>query len=199
MSNTATGSDVAAWSAAPNLEELEHRVQRLEDVVAMLCDTKGLEERVRARVLDQLQTVRLQAKPVDEPAPIVAPAPQTANTVFNAQIAPANDQPVVPESLLPVPSLLRPENLAGLTLLGEIWWELRTLFRMMRDPLYTLSWMARLPFLMIIGFLLWHYLFGFIFYIVEVLVLVTITYVSFKMFGRELQRYDDFTRRRRRR
>jgi hypothetical protein len=187
MSETAAGSELAAWTSTPTLEELEQRVQRLEDAVAPLCDTQALVERVRAEVVEQLrqEPIHLDARPME-----------TAAAHDNGASLPQEAHPVDrrPASLLLTAE--RPD-LSTLTLFGEIWWELRTVYAMVRDPLYRLSWMCRLAFVLPIVFILWHYFFTFLFYPLELIVFLCLAYFVLKVSGRELRRFQAYAKQRR--
>ena len=201
MSETAASSELASWSSGPTVEELEQRVQRLEDVVATLCDTQAMEERLRIRLLEQLrkEPIDMAPRPVESRVerPVATAEPSSlAAQIFDAQLPP--EMPLA--TLEPRSPLAQAKpDLSALTIFGEMWWEARTLVRMVRDPLYTLSWMARTAFVLPLIYVLWHYLVGFMFYPVEVAVVFLMCYVIFKMLGRELRRYQTFVRHRRRR
>ncbi len=182
--------------ANPGGEELEQRLQRLEDVVAGLCDTQVLEDRVRERVLEQLraeiETLKGQkaAKPAAEeftdgessPKPLPRSEPPLA-----ALAAASRPVPPPPE---PTRSLFR-----------EVAWETRTLFQMVRDPFYRMSWAAKLVLLLPMGYMLWSLIVGFpakiplIGYVLDFVIISVIAYVVYKVFGRELRRYREFTTR----
>lgn len=201
MSETAASSELASWSHGPTIEELEQRVQRLEDVVAALCDTQAMEERLRVRLLEQLRKEPIdlvsKAAATGATSPVTTAEPPSAVAqIFDAQLPP--EMPLAPaEPRLPM-SLPAPD-LSALTILGEMWWEVRTLYSMLRDPLYTLSWFARTALLLPVLYILWHYLVGFIFFPVELAIGFVLCYVLFKIAGRELRRYQAFVHNRRRR
>jgi hypothetical protein len=199
MSETAASSELAAWSQGPTVEELEQRVQRLEDAVAAMCDTQALEERLRVRLLEQLrkEPIDVVVKPVEASA-VKQTAANTSpeSQVFDAQTS--SDMPLAPaEPRLPVS--LTTSDLSALTVFGEMWWEIRTFYCMVRDPLYPFSWMARTAIALPVVYILWHYLVGFLFFPVEIAVVFVLCYLIFKIGGRELRRYQEFVRHRRRR
>ncbi len=205
MAETTMEPAVPPWTG-PGAEELEQRLQRLEDVVASLCDTQVLEERVRDRVLEQLRAdieelkkqrgekQQVDTKPDGEAAPKAEPqiAQQIAQPPVAALAGPGR-QPVPPPPE-PMRSLLR-----------EFSWELRTLFQMVRDPFYRLSWSARLVLLLPATYILWSMLFSFpegipiigppLRFILSFVIAYGTAYVVFKVFARELRRYREFTTR----
>jgi hypothetical protein len=199
MSETAASSELASWSQGPTVEELEQRVQRLEDAVAAMCDTQAMEERLRVRLLEQLrkEPIDVVVKPVNANA--VKPTAETTSPesqVFDAQ-SPSGMPLATAEPRLPVS--LTTSDLSALTVFGEMWWEIRTFYCMVRDPLYSFSWMARSALVVPVIYILWHYLIGFMFFPVEIAVVFVLFYLLFKIGGRELRRYQAFVRHRRRR
>lgn len=181
------------WTGNPTAEELEQRLQRLEDVVASLCDTQGLEDRVRDRVVEQLRA-EIEVLKAERPAPAADDQP-AQKPRSSAELPPvaalARPTPPTPE---PTRSLLR-----------EFSWELRTLFQMVRDPIYRFSWPARLVLVLPAVYILWSSVFTFpenipligptLDFILNFAICYATAYVVFKVFGRELRRYRDFTAR----
>ncbi len=183
MSDSVASSELATWTPSPTLEELEQRVQRLEDLVATLADTQALEDRVRTRVVEQLRNepIHLNARPVDD---------------SNSEDLSPNGDAAERSHL---PARITDSWLSPLTLVSEMWWELRVFYRMLREPFYKLSWTCRIAFVLPVAFLLCHYFVPFFnwFFPLELAVFLCLAYFVLKMFGRELRRYQAFLRQRR--
>jgi hypothetical protein len=181
MSDSAASSELATWT--PTLDELEQRVQRLEDVVAALSDTQALEDRVRARVIEQLrhEPIQLDARPVDNSNSDVLDSSSDAKDRSNFAVR------------------ISDPRLSPLSLATEIWWELRFFYRMLREPFYKLSWTCRIAFVLPVAFLLCHYLLPYFnwFFPLELALFLCLAYFVFKMFSRELRRYQAFLQQRR--
>jgi hypothetical protein len=183
MAETTMEPAVPPWTGSP--EDLEQRLQRLEDLVAGICDTQILEERVRERVLEQLRAEMDALKAEREKKSAEPSAPEETPR-------PAGRPPVA--AIAPSPP---PTN----SLIRELWWEANTFSQMLRDPFYRLSWAARLVLLVPIGYLLWSLIVGFprgipfIGFFLDLAIVYVIAYLVLKVFGRELRRYRDFTTR----
>ena len=161
------------WDVGPSLDDLEQRVQRLEDVVAAICDTQALEERVLAKLqtrLQEMQQTSTQAQQPTEPSPV----PPTGGGGSGVGIA-----------------------VDSLSLFAELWHDVRTFWRMLRDPLYRMSWTGRLVGLLPLGYAIWTTLGGFrnlfgLLYLVDLALFLPFVFVAFKVWGRELRRYRRF-------
>lgn len=184
------------WTGNPTGEELEQRLQRLEDVVASLCDTQVLEDRVREKVLEQVRGEIDSLKGQKPPG-------------SSAEIRVEGDsstrlQPPVATLAGPASRPLPPPEPTG-SILREFAWEIRTLFQMVRDPFYHLSWGARLVLVLPLTHILWFMLFDFpkgipligppLHFVLNFSIAYATAYVVFKVFGRELRRYREFTTR----
>jgi hypothetical protein len=159
-------------------EELEVRMQRLEDAVAALCDLQGMEDRLYERLVERFK----KKLPVAEPLPSGTAAPKSSPNAAGPEGVP-----------LPWPF---PAPMEAATVFGEIWQDIKLMWAMMRDPLYTIPWLTRLVVLIPLGYIAWSTLAGFhngilgLFgYIIDVVLLVPLLYLTFKVWQRELRRY----------
>jgi len=127
---------------------LEQRVRRLEDVVATIQDTKQMEERVAERVADKVTRLG-PSLPRESPSRLLDAGRRLL--------------PAARELLLPAPppaSGTDGTNTATMPdvrptwLLLEFWNELRLFLRMILDPRYRLTWIARVALLGFIPFIL---------------------------------------------
>jgi hypothetical protein len=194
MAETTVGTEQPVWTGTSSVEELEQRVQRLEDVVAALCDTRSMEERVAARVTEEVNK-RTQA---------AAETPREAAGHGLSMHEPAPDFPAdrLAASLGGLGLSAVPETMS---LFSEVWWDIKLFWAMVRDPLYRMTWMSRLVGLLPLAYLLWSMLAGFhsgilgpFGYLLDVLLLCPFLYIAFKVWSRELRRYRAaFTQRRR--
>lgn len=164
----------------PSMEELEQRLQRLEDAVAALCDLQGMEDRLFERLVERFKkkTQMASASPTSLAIPAV-PEQQAGK-----------DPPKQPRAW----GLA--DQMETMTALGEMWQELRLTWGMLRDPLYPIPWVTRLVVLIPVIYIVWTTLAGFhngilgIFgFIIDVVLLIPLLYVSFKVWQRELRRY----------
>ena len=156
------------------VRDVVQRVERLEDVVAVLCDTKALEDRIVQRVAAQFATrdglqrdfaphvetvemtpIKVDARPVSHSngMPSIAAATPPTATFAEFVLPDMAASTVSTASLagftLPVPVKSNTVKLTlgalpGMTLLRSIWWDLRTFVAMWRDPLYTMTLAGRL-------------------------------------------------------
>lgn len=156
------------------VRDMVQRIERLEDVVAVLCDNKAMEDRIVQRVAAQfasrdgvprefaphLETVEMTPIKVDavplghsNGMPSVATATPPTATFAEFVLPDMTANNVSTASLagftLPVPAKsttvkLTLGTLPGMSLLRGIWWDLRTFVAMWRDPLYTMTLAGRL-------------------------------------------------------
>ena len=190
MADSTATPGAPTWNGTANVDELEQRLHKLEDVVAAIGDTQTLEDKVFQRVTERLSTER--------------PAPPAGHALSHdelpphpseAEIAPPKPPPTatfVPPSPPPLP----PQGFAWLTelsLVGEIWWEVRALTRMIRDPLYRISWLCRVvPIFALLYVTVWGWISSFYGWTIPVIGMlddIIIMYLGFKVVGRELRRY----------
>jgi hypothetical protein len=194
MTESTATSESAHWDTGQPVEELEQRVQRLEDAVAALCDTQAIEDRVAARVSEHLAK-----KPAPLPAP-ASPPPTAALAPYEHEESPSFRATVAQGVFSTMTS---PDTYS---LLGEMWWDIKSFWGMLRDPLYPMTWLARLIVLLPAAYLVWatfagfhNGVLGFIGFAIDLVLLLPFVYVAFKVWGRELRRYREFQALRRRR
>ena len=118
---------------APRVDALEQRVQRLEDAVAQLQDTRPIEERVAERVADRMG--RNRSHPIRDTTGIIIEA--------GRHLLPATLASVQESSSSAEPHAARP-SLGWTGLLWELLIELRAIFCMYVDPRYRLGWPTRI-------------------------------------------------------
>jgi hypothetical protein len=195
MADTTVTPDTPAWEGTNHVEELEQRLQKLEDVVAAICDTQTLEDKVYQRVTDRLVSERpAPAAPQAPPQDELPPHPS------EAEIAPPKPPTAtfVPPAAPPAASWL-----TELTLIGDMWFDVRSFWRMLRDPLYPTSKLAKFVVIAPLAYLTWTMLFGFhqgilgsfVGYVVDAVLFVPFLYLTIKVWARELRRYRDFAAR----
>lgn len=167
-----TGSDLLP--ASPAVRDVTQRVERLEDVVAVLCDTKAMEDRIVQRVTAQLsaradlpRTVTgqvegpgLSALHLDGPHVNGTPpgsSPPTATfadfdltemgsqaSAFSLGGIPLRAAPTVKVGVQETTVKLSLAMLPGTSLLRSIWWDIKTFLALWRDPLYTMTMACRI-------------------------------------------------------
>jgi uncharacterized membrane protein YkvA (DUF1232 family) len=156
-------------------EELEQRIQRLEDVVAQVCDSHEIEQRVR-RAVAQLQTDGGQA------------------------IADLGTEDSARRSQSALAALLASGLGWEKSLLRDLWSDVTTFFQMIRDPLYSMTWTARVVPALALAYILWPWdllpeLSGTHFFSIPVICWLDdlfASYVGLKVLSRELRRYREF-------
>lgn len=160
--------------------DLDERVQRLEDVVSSLCDTQALEARVRDQVVERLRESH-GGDTVHDFA-----LGETANAIP----APAPLAAAYPATgLLPLPY--------------DIWRDLTTCWRMIRDPHYRMSWLGTLaPLFALLYVTIWPIFSEWVMPLPSVPLLgflddLVVLYLGLKVLGREMRRYQDVLRSRR--
>jgi hypothetical protein len=134
IERTATLND-ADLPLAPvtGVDALEHRVQRLEDAVAQLQDTRPIEERVVERVADRIG--RNRSHPIRDTTGIIIEAGRHLLPATLASV----QEPGPPTE----PAAAKP-SLGWTALLLELLIELRAIFCMFVDPRYRLGWPTRI-------------------------------------------------------
>jgi hypothetical protein len=154
------------------VRDMVQRIERLEDVVAVLCDTKALEDRIVQRVAAQftsrdnlhrdyaphVETVEMTPIKVDAvpfshsngmPSSSSPPTATFAEFVLPDMAANTVSTASLAGFTLPAPAKSNTVKLTlgalpGMTLLRSIWCDLRTFVAMWRDPLYTMTLAGRL-------------------------------------------------------
>jgi hypothetical protein len=163
-------------------EMLEERVRRLEDAVAVLQDTRHLEERVVERVANRLNR---SAPPAGaEPTGIVV---HPGRRLVPATAVAARDQPA------DSPMATSVRGLRQSWLLLDFYNEVRAMVRMSLDRRYRVAWMARVvPVVALALFLFsWFFIGGipWIGPILDRLFDVVLICIVYKVLSREAQRY----------
>jgi hypothetical protein len=174
----------------PSVDDLDQRINRLEDVVAALCDnTQGMEDRLAAKLASILRAESERAR-----AEYQAHAGHDPTHPSEAYAA-AHEPPSPPPSWATF-------SVGDLTLVGSMWWDVRTFVRMVRDPLYAMSWTSKVVLIIAAIYIAWLVIFGigglipFVSNLISIVTLMLVSYVVFKVVGRELRRYHEFTLRR---
>src|SRR5258708_6925414 len=139
IERTATMNEVEfplepALPDAAQIAALEQRIQRLEDAVAQLQDTRPIEERVVERVADRINRNRHH------------PVRNTTGMIIEA------GRQLLPAALAPVPEQMPPPEQPAAAKSSVMWaalrWELlvelRAIFRMVVDPRFRLGWPTRI-------------------------------------------------------
>jgi hypothetical protein len=194
-------TDAGTWNGqAAATEDLEQRLQRLEDVVAAVYDTRAMEERIQSKVLEKIRrepltyTAPARAEPEPPRAPLLLAGPAAARPSAQVYDSPPEPPPPPP----PLPAALA-GRLSGddLSLLLDMWTDLRTLWVMVRDPLYRVSWAGKVvPLTTLVYIVVWCFMGSWVTAILgligAVILQVTLTYLSFKLLGREFRRFREF-------
>ncbi len=185
----ATGAEHPAKEVIALLQE---RIRRLEDAVALLQDSRQLEERVVERVADRLG--RNQKSGTSDPAERILDAGRqllpAAVSVFQAQAAAAEAQARTGR-----PSLREP------WLLPDIYAEMRSMVRMYFDRGHRLTWQARLMPLLLVAAMFawwfWCYSIGFLPELLKVIldkpITLLLAFSLYKVLSREARRYRQMT------
>jgi len=191
MADTTMTPESPAWTPPPAAEDLEQRLQRLEDVVAAICDTQALEDRVVQKVTEKLSTTPAPAQSRDE----LPPHPSEAEFSLAKPSGVSKRPPTA--ALAPLNQAYVPPSgstwITELGLFGEIWREVRALFRMVRDPIYKMSWVARIvPLLCLLYVTVWSWISAYFFGSIPVISMIddlVVIYIGLKILGRELRRF----------
>ncbi len=173
-------------ASADQPESLEQRVRRLEDAVAILQDTRQLEDRVCERVAKRVH--RDSAHAIQESAGAIADAGRkilpTALGMLGAKADSAEQEHQSSSSFLRRPWLL-----------FDAYAEARSMVRMYFDPRYRMSWQARtVPLILLVALLTSGFwlpgtsipVMGSIF---DKLVDIVLAFLAFKILSREARRY----------
>jgi hypothetical protein len=171
-------------------ESLEQRVRRLEEAVAVLQDTRHLEERVVERVTSRLSQAPRQGSE-DSRTTILHTGRQLLPAALALVRAGADqaEQQAQPQGA--------PSDAGRPWLLFDLYAEARTMVHMFFDRRYRVTWLARVvPAALFVAILLsWIFLPGTSFLptslmtIVDKLVDLVLAFVAFKILSREVRRY----------
>ena len=171
-------------AAAGPADSLEHRVHRLEDAVASLQDTRGLEERITERVAERMK----------RSAPVAVGRAADVQPAVGRQVAPAPVSPAPADARTRAAATAAPA--AGARppwLLVDVYQDMRAMVRMFIDRRYQVSWSARLiPLAALVGMVLSWLILGGIWFIGPLLdrvVDILLAFVAYKALSREAARY----------
>jgi hypothetical protein len=165
------------------LPALEDRLQRLEDALAILQDTRRLEERIVERVSKRLKKDKSPGN--QDPVGVVS--------------GPAQENSVGPPLLLPLPE----SSASGGSFLRRPWVvfeaydEARAILRMFFDSRYRATWVGRFvpPLILVAIMTSWLWLPGtsilpsFIATLIDKVVDLLLAFAAFKILSREAHRY----------
>lgn len=198
---------------------LEDRVQRLEDAVALLTHHVSWDETERTTAQSPAARIGQDSVPnvpdplAEAPLPRAMPIPPPPTASLAEFSLPAFAEPAPRASRLN--SVLRPiqsamplatsvvnKVLPASSLWRDLWWDLRTSWRMMRDPYYPMSTACKIvPLFAVFYVTIWPLLSswsGIIGTVMNYFVNAVVIYVAFKVIQRELRRYYEFTEKYRR-
>jgi hypothetical protein len=205
----------------PSEETLEQRLQRLETAITRLSEGDR-DDQIAERVAE---LIRPHAAPRALPGPEHSPAesntiprampipPAPTASLADFALPPIALPPPLPDSSfravmrplresLPLASNVFHRVLPPSSILRDLWWDLRTGYRMLRDPYYPMSLACKfVPLFALFYICVWPWFSswtGLIGTLMSGLVNIVVLYVTFKVIQRELRRYYDFSQRYRR-
>jgi hypothetical protein len=193
MTETSTTPDGESASLPPSLEkpeDLEQRVHRLEDAVAALQDTRGVEDRVVERV-----SRRLNRKATQAAADATGGLANATRQLLPAAVDAIRNQADHAEAHAQASASAAPPHPPWI--LTEAYADARAMVRMYFDPRYRASWMARaIPLILLAAIVTsWIWLPGtMIIYsplmtIIDKIVDLVLAFLAFKILSREVHRY----------
>lgn len=221
----------AAPERSAPLPRLEDRIQRLEDAVALLAhqvrwedlDQEGRNQEPVARIkqeADLFSTTRLRGeepevsgatedKPIPRATPIPPPAASLAEFAIPHYAEPLKERPSALSNMLkpiqtalPVASSVMNKVLPPSSIFRDLWWDIRIVWRMLRDRTYPMTTACKVfPLFAIFYVTIWPYLSawsGLLGTVMNYFVNAIVIYVAFKVVQRELRRYYDFAEKYRR-
>jgi hypothetical protein len=206
---------------SPSAEDsLVRRVERLEEALVRLSKRVELPEPVADPLAieppsDPLQITHELKKPAD-PVPIprampILPVPTASLAEF--ALPQIDLPPPVPDAAdraimrpikvdLPLITSLSHRVLPPSALVRDLWWDLRTALRMLRDPYYPMTVACKIvPLAALFYVCVWPWFSawtGLLGTILSGLVNIVVLYITFKVIQRELRRYYEFSQRYRR-
>jgi hypothetical protein len=195
-----TGAEMESFSTSSRPDILE-RIDRLEDAVAALC-----QERTASGL--KPEEPPLPDGATEQTEPLSRDTATSRLAVTTIEPGPASDLPAngagsgsaasveqYPPALPAVKNTLS-RVLPPSSLLRDIWWDMRTAYRMVRDPLYPMSLACKIvPIAALLYVTIWPWFStwtGMIGTVLNGLVYVVVFYVTFKIVHRELRRYYEF-------
>jgi hypothetical protein len=191
-------------------EPLERRVHRLEEAVARLSGTNGpaaLDRAGQPAIPPDSSNGPVERAPLPRATPI-PPVPMASLADFT--LPPVALPPPVPDSSFQ--AIMRPLQtglpfspqvfhrvLPPSALVRDLWWDLRTGWRMIRDPYYPMTLAGKVvPLFALFYVCVWPWFSswtGLIGTVMSGLVYIVILYIAFKVIQRELRRYYEFSQR----
>ena len=213
---TALTESTSSQTASVPAQLLADRVQRLEDAVALLThhlqwdDVDTASQEPMARITHSPMRDSSEEKPAPRAMPI--PPPPTAS-LAEFTLPPFAEPPIVKVS--PLTNVLRPLQsalplatttvnrlLPASSIWRDLWWDLRTAWRMVRDPYYPMSTACKVvPLFALFYVTVWPWFSawsGIVGTIMNYLVNAVVIYIAFKVIQRELRRYYEFAEKYRR-
>jgi len=203
-------------SASVPAQLLEDRVQRLEDAVALLThhvqwdESDSTIQEPAAHIRHEPVAEPLAEKPAPRAMPI--PPPPTASLAEFAlpqyaeppitRVSPLTSvlQPI--QSALPLATSAVNRLLPASSLWRDLWWDIRTAWRMVRDPYYPMSTACKVvPLFALFYVTVWPWFSawsGIVGTVMNYLVNAIVIYIAFKVIQRELRRYYEFAEKYRR-
>jgi len=195
---------------------LEDRVQRLEDAVALLTHHVQWDEaeasvevpapRIRHERVPEQQQEMITPRAVPIPPPPTASLAEFTLPPFAESPAPRVSpltnvlRPI--QSALPLATTTVNRLLPASSLWRDLWWDVRTAWRMVRDPYYPMSTACKVvPLFALFYVTIWPWFSawsGIVGTIMNYLVNAVVIYIAFKVIQRELRRYYEFAEKYRR-
>lgn len=195
---------------------LEDRVQRLEDAVALLTHHVQWDEsdsttpepvaRIKHESVPDHLTDTLAPRAMPIPPPLTASLAEFALPSYAepkvARVSPLAGvlQPI--QSALPLATSTVNRLLPASSLWRDLWWDVRTAWRMVRDPYYPMSTACRVvPLFALFYVTVWPWFSawsGIVGTVMNYLVNAIVLYIAFKVIQRELRRYYEFAEKYRR-
>lgn len=189
---------------------LEDRVQRLEEAVAALAQNHEWPDEPRSLATKSVHAAMPALKHEVAPRAIPIPPPPTASLADFA-LPPLQQAPVARpltqllrpfQAALPATTSVASRLLSPSSLWRDLWWDMRTGWRMLRDPAYPMTTACRVfPLFAIFYVTIWPLLSawsGILGSVMNYFVNAIVIYIAFKIVQRELRRYYDFTEKYRR-
>lgn len=197
MSQNDTAS--APQGDGSSAENLAQRLQRLEDAIASLQDTRVIEDRVVERV-----TQRLQPKGAPAPQAVTSAAEDKRHSLkrITQLVTGKSDPPRTttgpaanPTPPANAPFAVTPETIQRAWFVVDVWMELRIIIRMFFDVRYHIGWWSRVTVLVLLPLILlsdWWVPFSSVLIIgpiFEKLVDLVLAFFVYKVLTREAARY----------
>lgn len=164
---------------------LEQRVRRLEDVVATLQDTRQIEERVTERVADRLGRQALPA-PRETTAVVLEGSRRLLPTALDL-MRPQENGPRAPSQTTP--------DLRAPWVLLDFANDLRAILRLILDPHYRMTWLARaalfgiLPFILVSSFVVPFTSLPLVGTLLDKILAIPLAFLAYRILSRELTLY----------